>query len=642
MKRQIKKMQILVESRFSYCIAFLAFMALVLIARLWYIQIYQGDKYAYMAQRNRVRKIEIPAPRGAMYDRYKTPILTNKPFYDLVLIPQYSRDREQTFKAISLLLHIPLENIKKRYRAGRGVERFLPIVLKRNLSIHEVSLIESNRIFLPGVEVLISPRRNYNDIAPPHLIGYLSEIDQKTLEISNEELELDEFPYRPGDLIGKHGLEKRYESLLRGRPGFKFIQVDAFGRRLEGNKQYELDLPVEDATPGHDLELTIDMELQKEVDSAFKGKYGAVIAMNPQTGEILALNSSPGYSPKKFQRGLSKEEWKTLLKHPYKPLYDKTTAGEFPPGSVYKAVVAIAGLEEGVINTKTEIHCPGYYTLGNETFKCWNHAGHGWVNLRKAMMRSCDTFFYEIGAEMGADKIAHYSKMFGMGEPLGLDVNSEKSGLIPTSAWKKLTHRVPWTAGDTPNVAIGQGYNLMTPLQMASLFATIGNGGKVWRPYVVQRIVNHIGRVKKEFTPELLHSIDQIKPRTFKILKEVLSAVVMDEEGTGKKANIEGHTVAGKTGSVQVVSLKKNRNRKDVSFKWNEHAMFAAFSPVDNPEIAISVISENDLAGGGGSSAAAPIAGKILDAYWRLREKRLAAKQIASKPSDPEEAGHVQ
>jgi penicillin-binding protein 2 len=245
------------------------------------------------------------------------------------------------------------------------------------------------------------------------------------------------------------------------------------------------------------------------------------------------------------------------------------------------------------------------------------------------MMRSCDTYFYEVGVELGADKIAKYAKMFGMGEPLGMNVNSEKSGLVPTSAWKKLTHRVPWTAGDTPNVAIGQGYNLMTPIQMASVFATIGNNGYVWKPYVVRKIIDHVGKIKQQFSPELLNKINAIKPSTFRIIKKVLAAVVMDEEGTGKKSAVEGHSVAGKTGSVQVVSLKKNRNRKDVSFKWKEHAMFAAFSPVDNPEIAISVVSENDLAGGGGGSAAAPIAGKILNAYWRLQEEREKEKQLA-------------
>ncbi|MDA9951097.1 penicillin-binding protein 2 [Oligoflexaceae bacterium] len=633
MKKQIKQIRILVESRFTYATIFVLALTLILLSRLWHIQIYQGDRYEYLSERNRVRKLEIPAPRGGIFDRYKKPILTNKPFYDLALVPQYAEDLEQTFKAVSLLLHVPITQIKKRYRMGRGVERYLPIVIKKNLSIHEVSVIESNRIFLPGIEVLTTPRRNFADLAPPHLIGYLSEIDQKSLQSLNENLDSKEAAYRPGDLIGKHGLEKKYEHDLRGRPGYRFLQVDAFGRKLEENKAYELELPLKNATPGHDLELTIDMELQLHVDSAFKGKYGAVVVMNPKNGEILALNSSPGYSLKKFQRGLSKEEWNTLLKHPYNPLYDKTTAGEYPPGSLYKAVVAAAALEEKVVKPDTEFHCPGYYTLGNETFKCWKHSGHGWVNLRKAMMQSCDTYFYEIGVELGADKIAKYARLFGMGEPLGLDVNSEKSGLIPTTMWKKLTHRIPWTAGDTPNVAIGQGYNLMTPLQMASLYASFGNGGKVWRPYVVQRVVDHVGRVQLTTSPELLKQITEIKPSTFRIIRKALQAVVMDEKGTGKNGAVEGQSVAGKTGSVQVVSLKKNRNRSDVSFKWKEHAMFAAFSPVDDPEIAISVVSENDLAGGGGSSAAAPIAGKILKAYWDLKEQR-KNKKIAKNPKE--------
>ena len=276
MKKQVKKFRILVESRFTLAYLAIAAMTILLSMRLWYLQIYKGEHYAGMAQRNRVRRVEVPAARGSIFDRHKKVILSNKPFYDLALIPQFSRDRESTFKAVSLLLHIPMENIKKRYRYGRGVESYMPIILKRNLSIHEVSLIESNRIFLPGIEVLQSPRRNYSDDTPPHLIGYLAEIDRSSLKSMNRVLEPGEEPYRPGDLIGKQGLEKRYESLLRGKRGHRYIQVDAFGHKLKGQKDYELNLPMVEATPGHDLELTLDMELQREVNAAFKGKYGAV------------------------------------------------------------------------------------------------------------------------------------------------------------------------------------------------------------------------------------------------------------------------------------------------------------------------------------------------------------------------------
>ena len=626
----IRKSNILVENHFTWAAIFIITISALLLARLWFVQVYKGEYYRKVSERNRIRRIEIPAPRGVIFDRHGQVVLGNRPFFDLVFIPQFIQDRDNTLKILSRLLHVPVRSLERRLRIGGGRPKYLPITLKRNLSIHEVAVVQSNKVFLPGIDVVVAPRRDYQSNVPPHLVGYLGEIDQATLKRKNEEAP--DSAYQPGDLIGKQGLESAWEEQLRGTRGYRIIQVDAFGRQTLENELAE-NLPEMEAKPGNNLELTLDWDLQQATREAFQGKYGAVVVMNPKNGEILSILSSPGFDPTAYQEGMTREEWLTLLHNPFKPLYDKATGGEYPPGSVYKAVVAIAGIEEGFIKPNTKIHCPGSYVLGDQTFKCWEHGGHGLVGLKRAMMRSCDVYFYEIGVQLGVDKIAQYARQLGLGRRLGLKLNTDKAGLVPTSAWKQLVHRLPWTAGDTPNIAIGQGYNLMTPVQMASLYATIGNGGKVFKPQLVRKITNPVGEVILEQKPELIQKVQNIKPATLKLVAKHLQEVVMDQDGTGKKAAVEGHTVAGKTGSVQVVSLKKNRNQDDVSMKWKEHAMFAAFSPTTNPEIAVSVISENDRIGGGGA-AAAPVAGAIIKAYYELKERRQQKLKVSTLPQE--------
>lgn len=618
MKRIFNQESILQESRFIWASLVVVTIAGTLLFRLWYLQIYRGAYYQKISERNRVRRIEIPARRGIIYDRNGEVLIGNRPFYDLVYIPQYVQDKDTTFKVLSRLLHVPTQSFEKRLRSGGGRPKFLPINLKKNLSQHEVSTIEANKIYLPGIEVRVAPRRDYNLDIPPHMVGYLREIDQDTLEKLNEDYP--ENPYLPGDLIGKQGLESKWEEHLRGKRGYRLIQVDAYGRQTQQTME-EFNFPKVPSTPGSDLILTIDQELQKHVKEVFNGKFGAVVALDPRTGEILAQVSEPGFDPEMMQSGLSQEDWRRLTSNPFKPFLDKTTGGEFPPGSIYKPVVALAALEEKIINLSTKYHCPGSFVLGDSIFHCHDRGGHGLVNLRKALVNSCDVFFYHIGVELGVDRIASYGRAFGLGRRLGVNLNMERPGLIPTSAWKQLVHRFPWTAGDTPNISIGQGYNLMTPMQMASLYASIANSGQVWKPFLVKSVSNHIGETVLEQQPEQINLVKNISPQNFEIIRRILGYVVTDPKGTGKRAAVPGQTVAGKTGSAQVVGLYKNRNQDDVSRKWKEHAIFAAFSPVEHAEIAVAVVSQNDIIGGGGRSAA-PIAGKIIKKYWELKEAR--------------------
>jgi penicillin-binding protein 2 len=641
MKPLIRKDNIVVESRFMAFSVVVLSMTLLLMFRLWYVQIFRGDYYAQISQRNRIRKIEIPAPRGVIYDRLGKVVLGNRPFFDLVYVPQYVKDREMTLKILSRILHVPIQQLDRRLKMTASNPKYMPVIIKRNLTLNEVSVIEANKMFLPGIDIIVAPRRDYRPEISPHLTGYLAEIDENMLNRMNQKDA--ENAYLPGDLVGKQGLERKLEKYLRGKRGYRFIQVDALGRQTKTQDLVDWELPIQPALPGNDVELTIDLDLQIAARDAFKGKYGAVIAMNPKNGEILAMQSSPGFDPSMYQDGFSQEEWKALISNPFNPLYDKTTGGEYPPGSVYKAVVAIAALQERVVTPDTAFFCPGYYNLGDQRFHCWERHGHGSVSLKKALYRSCDIYFYEVGVQLGVDKIAEYALKLGLGRKLGVNLNTEKPGLIPTSAWKMLTTRIPWTKGDTPNIAIGQGYDLVTPIQIANLYSTIGNGGKIWRPFLIKRVTNQVGQKVGDQKPKLLWKANEIRPEVFAVVKEYLADVVNHQEGTGKKAALKHIRVAGKTGSAQVVSLKKNNKFDDVSMKWKEHALFAAFAPVEDPEIAVAVVSENDAIGGGGA-AAAPVAGKILETYFRLKEERSGVRPALTIGHKPEEDAkpHVQ
>ncbi len=585
----------------------------VLLIRIWYLQIYKGEYYLQISENNRIRRMDIAAPRGMIYDHVGRLILGNRPFFDLILIPQYIQSEERTLRVISNLLHVSFADLQAEVRRVRGQPKFLPVILKRNLSLHEVAIIEGQKSFLPGIDINIAPRRDYHDDSPAHILGYVGEISAEAMKSMNQKDP--ENPYLMGELIGKHGLELQWEQQLRGKRGYKYIQVDALGRQTRLAEDMGWKFPISQAVPGVDLTLTLDMELQRVAVQAFQGKQGTVIAMNPQNGEILAMVSSPDFNPAIYQEGISQEKWQALVNDPFKPLFDKTTGGTFPPGSAYKTIVAIAALEEGIINPNSTYFCPGVFTLGRQPFHCHKRQGHGTINLSQALLLSCDVYFYHLGMELGIDRIAKYAKAFGLGQKLGFRLNREEPGLIPTTDWwRKYFHSAP-NKGDIPSLAIGQGANSVTPLQLASVYATIANGGKVWRPYIVKKATNSSGETVFEQKPDLIREVTLIKPETYKLMRDFLLQVVEDPRGTGKRARVEGVQVAGKSSTVQVVSLKKTSNIKAARMQWREHALFTAFAPVDNSEILVAVVSENDLTGGGGA-AAAPVAQKILQAYW--------------------------
>lgn len=614
----------LIEER-KFRLATLAIFTVIVVLglRLWYVQIYRGDYYSRISKHNRMRKLAIPAPRGLIYDRRGQLLLGNRPSFNLLYVPQDAQQQERTLQLLAGLVHVPAANLARRIAATRGRPEFLPLVLKRTLSQHEVSLLNINRMYLPGIDTGMFPQRHYHPGLPAHLIGYIGQIAADTLHTYRQRHPHKN--YQPGDLVGKQGLELRWESFLRGQRGYEVVQVDAFGRRVQQDEQFALPLPRQEAVPGANLELTLDYQLQQQVAAAFQGKRGAVIALNPRNGAILAMLSAPQFDPQMYLRKLSPQRWQALLANPYNPLLDKTTGGEYAPGSIYKVITALAALGDRLITPHTQFACRGHYKLGRDTFRCHQRQGHGLVNLKQALVQSCDVFFYHLGVALGVDRIAHYAHQFALGRQLGLGLNVERRGLIPTRAWKRQHRGRRWQAGENTGVAIGQSYNLLTPLQMVSLYAAIANGGTIWQPWLVRRVVDHYGKTLAQYDAKpLQHS--RVNPKHLRLLRQYLRAVVTDPKGTGQRAKLAGVDIAGKTGSVQTVSLSKYQDNAEVSTKWREHAVFAAFSPTQNADIAVIVVSENDRIGGGGR-AAAPIAARIVSAWQDIKKEKDTARR---------------
>jgi penicillin-binding protein 2 len=551
-----------------------------------------------------------------VYDHQGLLLLGNRDFFDLIVLAQYSPNLQQTFSDISTMFRIPLDEIQRRYKDSSANPAFFPLRVKRNLSFQEVALFEVNRWRLPGVDVQITRGRDYTTNAPAHLFGSLGEVTSRELGTLNAQDP--ENPYYIGSTVGKSGIEKKYEPLLRGQDGRKVVFVDARGRLQSATSLEDRALNFEVVPKRlHDITLTIDQTLQQVASQAFQNKNGALCAMNPQTGEILAYLSHPNYNLEMYQEGLKRSDWQALRSNPFHPLLDKVTGGAYPPGSTHKAVVALAALEEGVITPERRFHCPGYFTLGSTRWRCWKKQGHGSMDMVSAIEQSCDVYFYNVGYMMGPDPLAKWMKLFGMGEPTGLDLNQELPGLVPTPAWKWQTRKDRWAGGDSVNCAIGQGFNLATPLQMLHLYTAMGNGGRLYKPYVVKNITDvNTGKIIQEFKPELIRQIP-LDPSKLAVVQQGLYNVVESPTGTAKRARVPGVTVSGKTGTVQTVSAKFTEDRRldDLAHHTRDHAWFVCYSPSDVPQIAVVVFSEYD--GGGGGANAAPIAQQVLAAYWQ-------------------------
>ena len=573
-------------------------MFFLLLTRLWYLQILESETLLDQSESNRLRFVPVAAPRGAILDRNGKLLVSNTPSFSVAVIPQDVKDKDALIDSLARYLNLNRVELQDKWQKGKGRAKYFPIIVASGISRDQLEFLEENRLRLAGIDIEMKPVREYaNGMLAAHLLGYLG-------EITEPELDFEQFTdYNAGDYVGKSGIERSWEKDLHGADGGRRIEVDARGRFLKNIAEMN-------PTVGNSLVLTIDAELQKQTELAFGDKAGAAVAMEVNSGEILAFASNPGFDPALFTGRMSPEQWKSYLEDKRHPLENKALKGQYPPGSTFKILTALAGLEEGLIDDNSTVVCNGSYTVGNNTFKCWNKKGHGRVNLKQALRESCDVYFYQLGERLGVDKIAAYAKKFGLGTPMGIGLDNEKGGMIPTSAWKEKKYGKRWYRGETLPVSIGQGYVLTTPIQLASLIASVANDGTVYRPQLVKKIIDPDGRLVRAFTPQVLARTG-IKSASFRAVKEGLFAVVNEPHGTGVMARLYEVKVAGKTGTSQVIKLRDNKG--NIPYQYRDHALFVAFAPYDKPEIAVSVIVEHGEHGGG---SAATIAGRMLRTYF--------------------------
>ncbi|MBA4396183.1 MAG: penicillin-binding protein 2 [Syntrophus sp. (in: bacteria)] len=596
-----------VHRRFRIMLIVVMIALFILALRLWHLQVIKGEELKQKSENNCIRFRKIKPVRGLIMDKHREVLVDNQCSFDVHFVPADTRDIQSIVNRLrSLYRDASLDITHEAFTAGK-LKPFMPVKLEKNVSREKLAIVETHTLDLPGVVVDVIPVRKYlGGEMTAHLIGY-------TGEVSQEELDKDESgSYSSGDLIGKSGIEKHLDAYLRGESGFEQVEVNVLGKmqRVLGKKNPK---------PGYNVVLTIDAMLQKTAWEALAGKPGAVVAMDPRDGSVLALVSSPTFDPMLFSAGISHENWKRLSGDSAHPMENRAVSGQYPPASTYKLIVAAAALQEGLITPETSFVCNGSYELGNRKYRCWHKGGHGRVNLHRAMVQSCDVFFYNVGKMIGVDKLAEYARRFGLGAQTGIALPREKSGLIPTREWKQARLKEPWQIGETISVSIGQGYNLVTPLQLVTAYSALANGGVVWRPRLIERIEDVDGAVIEAFVPEKKSGLS-LSENVMEQLKKALWGVVNEEGGTGRAARRADADVAGKTGTAQVIGLPDNdkaRKVKFISTRHRDHAMFVCFAPVNNPEIAIAIIAEN---AGHGGSAAAPVARKILDAYFDRKE----------------------
>ena len=580
----------------------------LLTGRLWVLQVLQGERFAYLSKNNRIRIKTIPGIRGMVFDRKGRLLVDSRPSFDLLFVPEDSQDPKFTLRHLARLLGLDEGQYLRMLNKKKRRLPFREVVLDRDVSWVTVVAVETHERDLPGVTLRIRPKRSYlNNGMNAHLLGYLGEIGPTQLKILRQK------GYSMGDEIGQFGLEKKWERYLRGRIGKQQVEVDALGRRIKVLDQ-------EKDVPGHSVFLTMDRDLQKSSYQSLKGKEGAIVVMEANSGAILALVSTPSFDPNAFARGISAKEWNNLLQDRARPLHNKAIQGVYPPGSVFKIVLAIAALEEGLVTARTPHFCPGFLTVGKRVFRDWKVGGHGVVDLHKALVESCDVYFYQLGQQLGIDRIARYARKLGLGKKTGIALDGEQSGLIPDRKWKLRRLGQPWFPGETPSVAIGQGYVSVTPIQIASLMAAVANGGSLYRPWFVSKVESLDGKPIQEYGPEKIGSIP-LKRDTLKQIHQALEDAVNTQRGTGKEAHSDWVQIAGKTGTAQVAEMQgKIIKSEDLPYLIRDHAWFVAYAPAKQPEIVVVVLVEH---GGHGGSEAAPVAKKLIEQYFLLKRQQV-------------------
>jgi penicillin-binding protein 2 len=597
----------LIASIISFCF-------IILLSRLWYLQIYKGETLHEYSVQNRLRKEIVRAPRGMIYSRDNKILVENVPRFDAILTRQYLRNKDKTLTRLSRILDMPLSSIKKIIKKYRGQARYRPILIKKNISPEEIAKIETESSELPGVSVDAFIAREYREKeAGAHLLGYISEISQDQLPKFRKR---DGVNYRLGDFIGQFGLEEKYESVLRGVTGHEYVEVDALGRRKKYINTDNLFDGVEDqpSKPGKSIRLTVDSDLQKVGYEALTDKVGSAVAIDVKTGEVLAYVSTPSFDPSQFSRGLSSEYWSSIINNKDKPLRDRNIQDHYSPGSTFKPFTAIAALEEKIIRGWSKLRCHGTFRLGRKVYHSWRRWGTEEVNIVDAMMQSCNIFFYKVATELDIDVLAKYAKMFGLGSRTGINLPREVTGLIPTKEWKLKRNGVEWQLGETLSCSIGQSYVLTSTMQLAVAYAAIANEGKLFKPILIKEIIDQSGEVIEKREAEVVRQIE-LQDSTWKLVKKGLYNVVNKPKGTAWYRRGYGLEMAGKTGTAQVVSSSADKVYEKCELKPYElrhHGVFVGFAPYEDPKIAVASMVEH---GCHGSSAAAPVVAAIIDKY---------------------------
>ncbi len=639
------------------------FSVTVLIIRLWYLQIIEGQELADFSMRNRVKETRIPAPRGLILDRDERVLVDNLPGFEVTITPQYASELEETAKYVGGILGIPSNAIVTKVKTGRKKNGpFRPVQIKDHLSRDELFRLMLKRFDHPGLEIRETIVRGYPlKENGAQLFGYVGEISKEQIPEYNAGRTLRE-RLQQGDVIGQTGIEKYLDDTIRGVDGASFMQVDARGREARSSTLRLLEAieRTQEAVPGQSVVLTIDRDVQEAAYKAMQGqpdkigpRIGALVAIRPN-GEVVAWANSPSYDPNEFSTGISPDIWKVLVNDPFQPLRNKVIQDHTPPGSTFKAIVALAALQEKLITPNTSYFCGGSLKFGRRAYHCWAEHGHGNVNLLEAIERSCDVFFYRVGMALGIDRIAKYAKALGLGDLTNIDTVGEVTGIIPTEEWKERRFGEAWQPGETLSNAIGQGFVLATPLQMAVAFSTIANEGGLYRPFLLKKILDQRSRetpLNNPHGPTLIRDLSTINPsqvvidpENFRLVKEGLRRVSNGASGTARYWKIPGVEIAGKSGTVQLRSYAANEiftkcDSRPLSHR--HHGWFVGYAPAQNPVITVAMLAQHSCSG---SSGAGPIVRDVIRAYIEkyhpeMIERKPSQKIIAPQPQPQLEPG---
>lgn len=625
-----------------YAVIFLGF--LLIGGRLWFLQILQGTELRQFSEKNRVKETKLPAPRGLFLDRENRVLVDNLPGFDASIAPQYAKKLDETAEAVGEVLGIPGRRIAEDVRKSQRRDGpFRPVRIRDNVSLEEVFRLKLLRWDFPGLNINQNILRYYNLAENgAQLFGYVGEISKEQIPKYNEFYQ-GKFSFDQGDIIGKSGLEETWDTTIRGRDGISYVEVDARGREAQSEKSNYYGFKPLPAVPGYNLVLTIDKDIQEAAYKAMQRddhigpRIGGVVVMK-SNGEILAWVNTPSYDPNNFSTGIPPQVWAQLINDPFRPLRNKVIQDHFSPGSTFKPIIALAALQEKVVTPTSVVYAPGTLKFGRRVYHESHKTSHGSINIVKAIEVSSNVFFYKMGIALGIERMAPYAKLLGLGQKSNIAMTHEVSGLIPTSEWKVKKLGEEWQPGENLSTAIGQGFVLVTALQMAVAYNTIGLEGKVVKPMLIKRVLNQDSKVVQEFDPQVLRDATQsnefgvtIDQANFRTVKQGMRNVVSGQGGTARASKLIGVDMAGKTGTTQVRSFSADEIYKRCDSRpmyLRHHGWFVAFAPYENPEITVAVLAQHACSGAGGG---APVVHDIMKAYFEKYHPEMMKAALEKK-----------